>query len=837
MNRRQFIQTGAVVGTAALPRPQARGTQSKRNTSGGKRIALVAAEPGGVTRTAFPLTVGIPFAPGVLAKGGSVGVVDSSGRAAPVQTRVLESHRDGSVRWLLVDYQSDFAPFGKTRNELVVGSPGLEAPAGRKITTEQQGSTLVVDNGAIKLELDRTRCRPLSRVWRAGQLVSEGGLSFWVTAEDGARYDAAADTSVSFEIEESGPLRLLARWAGSHRDSSGRRHFDFVVRLTVYAGQPFVRIDHIFINRLDPEVSRVREIGGRLPLQLPGQPSFTVGERYRPGPGQPPVWFNAREPVRLEMYRLGYFRIVNSAGKVVRDEVTPRPNPFMPNASMGWVDARGTGQAVLLTGKNFWQNYPKAIAVAPGSLDCLLVPDRDQPLAVPRGMAKTHTFFLTFHDGSARGRALIDAAFTVQRWPMPAADSEYYQESGELWDFFPYFPEKYPRLEAGFAELLDPDRSHFPRQQPSGRAYGMKHYGDFMIMAKGDKAPDPDAPNTLYLNNEYDTAHVLAMLFLRDRDVAKWWVAEAHALHMMDIDTCHHAVPVPLNSPDDPRAEADSEEGDSDQTEKIIVPPEFMIGAQYRHCAQHIVKSPRNPDHSHVFGEGLIDYYHLTGDRQAFDTAVAYGKNLAYRTNHYKHYVFGIGRGSGWSLLTMGGAYILNQDPEVAKAANAMIDRIISQQDSDGVFLDSNYHPKTWEDRKYTLCLRGLIKWHQATQDPKTRKLILAMVDAFIRLAMGREGLPRATGWPESNKPNTASQGFANLEALAYAYDLTGNRKYIDAGIAALCQAVDWIVNPKDESDHVFFHRILRGPFRFMALAHGLGLLEKVPNAGPWLRT
>jgi DUF1680 family protein len=185
----------------------------------------------------------------------------------------------------------------------------------------------------------------------------------------------------------------------------------------------------------------------------------------------------------------------------------------------------------------------------------------------------------------------------------------------------------------------------------------------------------------------------------------------------------------------------------------------------------------------------------------------------------------------------MGGAYSARPDPEVRKAADAMIDKIISQQDSDGVFLDSNSHPLTWEDRKYTLCLRGLIKWHQATGDPKTRRLILAMVDAFIRLAIGREGLPRASGWPESSKPNTASQGFANLEALAYAYDLTGNRKYIDAGIGNLCQAVDWIITPQEESEHVFFHRILRGPFRFMTLAHRLGLLERVPNAGAWLKS
>ena len=695
MNRRQFIQTGATVGAVAGIAPAQGSPQKARRAPAEKRIALLAGEPGGAARSSFPLTVGLPFAPGVIPKERTIAVLDSNGQSVPVQTRVLETHRDGSVRWLLVDYQADFAPFGTTRDELVVGARSVEAPAGRRIEVEARGSAVVVRNGVLKVELDRSRCRPLARVWRGDELVSEGGVEFSVRAENGDRYDAANDASGAFELEESGPLRLVARWSGSHRDGSGRRHFDFVVRLTVYAGNAFVRLDHTFINRLDAEVSSVKEIVARVPLRLPGEASFTVGERYRPGPGQPPVWFDARVPVRLEMPKLGYFRIVDASGKVLRDEKTPRPNSFMPNASMGWIDARGAGQGVLLTGKNFWQNYPKAIGVEPGAFHCCLIPDRREPFPVPRGMAKTHTFFLTFHDGKARGRELVDLAFTVQRWPMPAAPSEYYVETGELWDFFPYHPEKYPRLEAGFAELFEPDQSHLPRLVGSGRAYGLKHYGDFVAAGRNIKPPDPDAPDTLYLNNEYDTAHVLAMMFLRDRDIAKWWVAEAHALHMMDIDTCHHAVAMPLNTPDDPRAEADSEEGEVDPAEKIIVPPEFMIGAQYRHCVQHISRSPRNPDHSHVFGEGLLDYYHLTGDRQALDTLVSYGRNLAYRTNHYKRYVFGIGRGSGWSLLTMGGAYMTRPDEEVRKAANAMIDRIISQQESSGVFLDSNYHPKT----------------------------------------------------------------------------------------------------------------------------------------------
>ena len=54
--------------------------------------------------------------------------------------------------------------------------------------------------------------------------------------------------------------------------------------------------------------------------------------------------------------------------------------------------------------------------------------------------------------------------------------------------------------------------------------------------------PDPDAPDTYYLNNEYDTSHVLTVMFLRTGELVKWWGAEAHALHMMDVDTCHHVI-------------------------------------------------------------------------------------------------------------------------------------------------------------------------------------------------------------------------------------------------------------------------------------------------------
>ena len=50
-----------------------------------------------------------------------------------------------------------------------------------------------------------------------------------------------------------------------------------------------------------------------------------------------------------------------------------------------------------------------------------------------------------------------------------------------------------------------------------------------------------------------------------------------------------------------------------------------------------------------------------------------------------------------------------------------------------------------------------------------------------------------------------------------------------------LTRAVAWINNPRYGKGLILWMRVLRGPFRFMAIAHDLGLLERVPGAGGWL--
>ena len=130
----------------------------------------------------------------------------------------------------------------------------------------------------------------------------------------------------------------------------------------------------VFFNRLDPEVTPVKEIVAQFPLSIGSDLTYTAGRRYRPGPGLPSVAYTAREALRLEMHSLSHYRVVGEAdGRKLAEE---------EDVSMGWMDASGPSGGVLLTGKNFWQNYPKALSANARQLTCHLIPDRGEPFAV-----------------------------------------------------------------------------------------------------------------------------------------------------------------------------------------------------------------------------------------------------------------------------------------------------------------------------------------------------------------------------------------------------------------------------------------------------------------------
>src|SRR5262249_32686231 len=70
-------------------------------------LRVSAAGEGSRSRVAEPLTVGVPVPPGLCADGAAVRLLDAGGREMPIDARTLERWPDGSVRWVLVDFQGE----------------------------------------------------------------------------------------------------------------------------------------------------------------------------------------------------------------------------------------------------------------------------------------------------------------------------------------------------------------------------------------------------------------------------------------------------------------------------------------------------------------------------------------------------------------------------------------------------------------------------------------------------------------------------------------------------------------------------------------------------------
>src|SRR5215218_11191027 len=93
-------------------------------------------EESGRARTCEPITVGIPIPRGVVTDARRIGLVDSDGKATPVQALPTELWPDGSIRWALLDFQASGAAGAERRYQLSVDAAATTLPAARVQVTD-----------------------------------------------------------------------------------------------------------------------------------------------------------------------------------------------------------------------------------------------------------------------------------------------------------------------------------------------------------------------------------------------------------------------------------------------------------------------------------------------------------------------------------------------------------------------------------------------------------------------------------------------------------------------------------------------------------------------------
>lgn len=242
-------------------------------SQGGPEITRFSvAEPLGISRTAQPMTGGIPLAKSAVRCLDELCVLDGSGRAVPAQFGELSRWReDGSLKWVLVDLQSDMTPSESREFRLAKGDN--PAPR-RRVSVSESERYIRVDTGPLRFMVRRTKFNFLRKAWlKEGddeRLVVDAGSEGGVRVIDWGKTEfwSHADTECVVEVEEAGPLRAVVHAKGRHVDAEGNAFCRWVVRIHAFAGRSDRKVFHTFVFDGDPEKDLIRDVSLHLPLNF-----------------------------------------------------------------------------------------------------------------------------------------------------------------------------------------------------------------------------------------------------------------------------------------------------------------------------------------------------------------------------------------------------------------------------------------------------------------------------------------------------------------------------------------------------------------------------------------
>lgn len=240
-------------------------------------IPLAVEEPTGNPRENWPIASGVPFSQGALASKDHVRLLDAEGREIPAQFTVLSRWPDGSIKWLLVEFLASTSGT-VTYYSLEYGNAVSSSLVGDPFIIRDTGSELIVSNGKLQLAIPRRQFALFNRVWLDtdgdGRFSSEEQIilsseGVKLVDDNGEVYTCSPESVI---IEERGPIRLTIKVEGHHTSWWFEKFFHCILRIHIYANQPYVKVTYTFGNdNLEQEMTDLTSVTLHTGLNLQGQ--------------------------------------------------------------------------------------------------------------------------------------------------------------------------------------------------------------------------------------------------------------------------------------------------------------------------------------------------------------------------------------------------------------------------------------------------------------------------------------------------------------------------------------------------------------------------------------
>ena len=752
-------------------------------------IELTVPEPTDHARQGRPATTGIPFAKGMLARTGDLRLFDGENRPIPLEAKCFSRWRDGSVKWATLSFLADTALDAPRRYRLEA-RPAWDvaaALAGETVTLEETDDAWRITTGALAFDIGKKTPALFHNVGfdRSGDgVVSDDervhaeplGANLELEAGDGALFTCGQPEPGSFTLEVNGPVRAVLKWSGPLVTPDGERGWWYLIRLTLWKGMPAFGINvSVCHDAPKPDYRPLAALALRVPLDASADVRGAFdGGALEPVPDADGLW--------ILQDRENHYRMRMAEGATEGER------------SLGVATASDDRTRVTVLTRDFWQTYPKGYAIKPDGVHVQLLPpltrDTYSAQADPQWFYRLYAWFKDGHYMFRAGQLTQHNVYV--HYAAPDSPQDACQGAAAPWlPLLPQAPPAYlcatgvlgrplfPRTEGiwdSYEQYFEASYRDFEQDRERRRTYGWMHYGDWY----GERYCN-------YGNSEYDTAWVMALQWLRTGDRRYFDRGLQMARHHSTVDTRHG--PFTEDSRCLVWTHCFNHAGTCLSVEELNIPPDDEDGQRYLERFAGMLRGAMDPQ-GHIYQQGNWLYAALTGDPWFRHVAERVCSNQAKTLT--PAFNFGIERSGGWPVINACAAYGFSGNPHYLNAARLMVERALQRQDPEtGGWPHTPPRSETagvrvWGGKAFAVGIltHGLLRYLEQEPDdrPDVRRMLVRGADWLMN-----EAWNPAKGFRYiSNAPNCRNSGhrgitcLLNAEIIAFAYDETGDRKYLE---------------------------------------------------------
>lgn len=565
----------------------------------GLEIPLVVEEPIGLPRRQAPVTSGICLPRGQFPANQAFCLFDGD-TEIPLQTTPLVVEEDGSLRWVLLDFQLDIG--SRETKRLMLKTEPVRTKSKMVIQTTENDDSVFVNTGPLSFSVSKTKPYTLfDTVALRGKTVAAGESVDVTEAKTNIRYTAGKPASVSFEYR--GPLRITLRIEGTYEATSRLGADDspcrltYITRITAWAGRTDIRFQHILSNSNSEQVYHVSLKGASLAFRhvLGPDAEATVGA------GDVSAKLSESLPVWLHQGKINRY-YGSPIADAVKAGIGGRAE-WTGADSSGWIEINKGDARLLICDRDFVGDPPRRLVADPDSLTIEYVSSkntggRGEPFASEHLWLYdlSHKVADIWIDFAAKGDP-DSYAQSVRERLMAFAQAEWYSQC----DVFGVGP---------FGTLDD-----------EKQVYGK--WGWAFTDKQRPKSPPLPYAFVQWEDNHYeseaDSAEALLLMAIRTGergffDQGEAWARYHASLHAWRTDGWVYddgAIWFPQGGPLGTK------------------PSRKSANISYEHWGQgggddkelwHLVQG--KSCYCHFYGAGLVDYFLLTGERDFLEAAI-----------------------------------------------------------------------------------------------------------------------------------------------------------------------------------------------------------------------